>query len=126
MKFISKTPKKSIRHHYAQGKHFYSHVVETSSISIAIGDMDLSQEERVHLLSLVEENLHHTILDTVLSELSETDKRIFLTHVVSNDHDKVWELLNKKIENIEEKIKKVVEELETELHKDIHEASIKG
>lgn len=103
-------------------KHFYSHLVETSSISLSLGDMDLSQEERVHLISLVESNLHHTILDAVLSELSEEDKKTFLHHVAHDEHDKVWELLNSRIKNIEEKIKKVAEDVKKELHKDIHEA----
>lgn len=107
-------------------KHFYSHIVETSSLSLALGDMDLSQEERLHLVSLVESNLHHTILDAVLSELSEEDKKIFLHHVAHNEHDRVWELLNKKVENIEEKIKNAAESLKKELHKDIEDARSKS
>lgn len=103
-------------------KHFYSHIIETSSLSIAFGEMDLSKEERLHLISLVESNLHHTILDAVLSELSEEDKKIFLHHVAHDEHDKVWELLNSKVENIEEKIKYAAEEVKKELHKDIQEA----
>ena len=105
-----------------QKKHFYSHIVETSSVSLALGDMDLLQEERLHLISLVESNLHHTIIDAVLSELSEEDKKIFLHHVAHNEHDKIWELLNKKVENIEDKIRNVAEEVKKELHKDIHDA----
>ncbi|MBI2430743.1 MAG: hypothetical protein HYV39_01870 [Candidatus Levybacteria bacterium] len=100
--------------------------METSSLSLALGDMDLSQEERLHLVSLVESNLHHTILDAVLSELSEEDKKIFLHHVAHNEHDRVWELLNKKVENIEEKIKNAAESLKKELHKDIEDARSKS
>lgn len=100
-------------------KHFYSHIVETSTLSLALGDIELSHEERLHLLSLVEENLHHVILDAVLSELSEEDKKIFLTHVANNNHEKTWEFLNSKVENIEEKIKKTAENLKIELHRDI-------
>lgn len=107
-------------------KYFYSHIVETSSISLSLGNMDLSQEERLDLLALADKNLHHTILDTVLSELSEEDKKLFLTHVASDDHDRVWELLNKKTKNIEEKIKQIAEEIKKELHWDIQEASAKG
>ena len=103
-------------------KHFYSHIVETVSVSLELGDMDLSQEERVHLISLVDANLHHVILDTVLSELSEEDKKIFLSHVAISDHDKIWKLLNEKVKGIEEKIKRAAYDLKTELHKDIKEA----
>ena len=106
-------------------KHFYSHLIETSEISLALGDMELSKEERLHLLSLVESNLHHLILDVVLSELSEEDKKVFLEHVATNSHDKVWELLNEKAENIEEKIKKAAQDLKKELYTDIQEAKEK-
>ena len=103
-------------------KHFYSDIIETSSLSITLGDMDLSHEERLHLISLVESNLHHTILDAILSELSEEDKNKFLMHLSSNNHEKIWSFLKDKIENIEEKIKKTAEDLHKELHEDIKEA----
>lgn len=106
-------------------KHFYSHIVETSTVSLALGDMELSQNERLELLLLAHDNLHHTILDIVLSELSEEDKKMFLQHLAIDNHDKIWELLKNKIENIEEKIKKVAEEVTKELHQDILEAKKK-
>ncbi|MEK7451152.1 MAG: hypothetical protein AAB662_04415 [Patescibacteria group bacterium] len=107
------------------GKHFYSHIIETSSISLELGDMDLSKEERIHLMSLMEATMHNVILDVILSELSEEDKKIFLTHLSSNNHDKIWEHLKKKIDNIEEKIRKAVGELKDELYEDIKEAKDK-
>ncbi|MBI3069833.1 MAG: hypothetical protein HYY87_00830 [Candidatus Levybacteria bacterium] len=100
-------------------KYFYSHIVETSIISLELGEIDLAPSERVHLVSLVESQLHHAILDTILSELSEGDKKKFLGHLTFDDHDKIWVHLKGKIENIEEKIKRVAEELKKELHKDI-------
>lgn len=107
-------------------KHFYSHIIETTEISLALGDLNLSQEERVHLIQLVEKNLHHEILDLVLSELSEEDKKTFLHHVAHEKHDKVWEHLTSKIENVEEKIKKVAHDLTKELHHDITHAQKRG
>jgi len=104
-------------------KHFYSHIVETSSISLALGDMeDLSAEERKHLIGLAEENLHHAILDAVLSELSEEDKQQFLLLVAKGENDKIWKLLLERVENIEEKIKNTAEALKKELHEDIDES----
>ena len=103
-------------------KHFYSHIVETSVLSLELGDMDLSKDERVELISLIDSNIHHAILDAILSELSEEDKKIFLNHLALNDHDKIWKHLKAKIENIEEKIKKSADSIKEELHKDIKEA----
>lgn len=105
-----------------QGKHFYSQIIDTFTLSLELGEMDLTSEERMHLISLIDSNIHHAILDLVLSELSEEDKKIFLMHVAASSHDKIWKLLRKKTENIEEKIKKAAEDLKKELHKDIKEA----
>jgi len=104
------------------GKHFYSHIIETSTLSLELGEMDLSKVERRHLIELAKNNIHHAILDAILSELSEENKKIFLSHLTSEDHDKLWEHLKKNIDNIEEKIKKAAEKLKEELHKDIKEA----
>ncbi len=108
-----------------KNKHFYSHVVDTTSISIEIADMDLTQDERVHLLSLAESNIHHAVLDTVLSELPQEDKKEFLRHVRDDNHDKIWDLLKTKAENIENKIRKTAEALKAELLKDIEETKAK-
>ncbi|EKD64825.1 MAG: hypothetical protein ACD_50C00290G0002 [uncultured bacterium] len=102
-------------------KNFYSHLIETSLISLELADLDLSKDERIHLLQLAEDNIHHTILDAILSELSEEDKKTFLHHLSKDDHDKVWEHLKQKIENIEDKIKSAAESIKKELHKDIKE-----
>lgn len=100
-------------------KHFYHKVIETSSISLALGELEVSQEERKHLIDLVEDNLHHAILDSVLSELSEKDKQEFIEMFAEGDDEKIWKLLRERVENIEDKIKKTADDLKKELHKDI-------
>lgn len=102
--------------------HFYSHIVETSSLSLALADIDLTQEERKHLIDLAQDNLHHAILDVVLSELTEIDKQEFLKLLARDEQDKIWKLLTKSVDNIEDKIKKTAEDLKRELHKDIEES----
>ncbi len=107
-------------------KHFYTHVIETSSISLALAEMELTQEERKHLIDLAQENLHHAILDSVLSELSDKDKQEFLVLLAQDDHDKIWKLLTERVDHIEDKIKKTAEDLKKELHKDIEESHRKS
>lgn len=107
-------------------KHFYTHLVETSSISLALGDIDLMPEERKELITLVEVNMHKTIMNLVLSELSEEDKKQFLLHVAHDYHERVWNLLKEKTDNIEEKIQKAAIDLQKQLHKDIEEVKGKG
>jgi hypothetical protein len=101
---------------------FYAHLIETSFISLDLADMDLTQKERLHLLSLVDSNVHNAVLETVLSNLPPEDKKIFLANLHVNDNKKIWEHLKQKIENVEEKIKERIEDLKEELQKDIEEA----
>lgn len=100
-------------------KQFYSRIIEIESLVVELDAMDLSEPERAHLASLIDSTLHHTILEKILSELSPADQQIFLEHLKNDDHDKIWQHLNEKIDNIEEKIKQVSEGLKKELHGDI-------
>lgn len=103
-------------------KVFYSHIVEVQTIITELDKMDLSKEEKMHLGVLVDSSLNHVVLDAILSELSDEDKKTFLKHLSDEDHNKLWEHLNAKVENIEEKIKRSAEEFKKELHRDIKEA----
>lgn len=104
-----------------KGKHFYSHIVDTSTIVVELADMDMSHEERLHLLALLESNIHHAVLDVVLSSLHGEDKKTFLFHLHADDHDEIWKLLNSKTDKMEEKIKEAAEILKRQLHQDIKE-----
>lgn len=103
-------------------KYFYSHLIEIESVITELDKLDLSQEQKVHLTDLIDSSLHHTILDAILSELPETDKRAFLNHLKEEDREKIWKFLNEKIENIEDKIKKSAEDLKREIQKDLKKA----
>ncbi len=106
-------------------KRFYSHIIELESVTVKLDELGLSNEERLHLLTLIESNLDHVILDAILSELNEEDKKLFLKEVASENHDEVWKLLKNKVDNIEQKILKAAEDLKKELHQDIDEVKKK-
>ena len=99
--------------------HFYSKLVSTDSIVAALNELELSDDQRSHLLGIVESSLHHAILDAILSELSEKDKKVFLEYVTENNDEKIWKFLNEKIDKIEEKISQTADSLKKELHEDI-------
>lgn len=101
---------------------FYSHLIEIESIILELDKLNLSDEQRHHLASLVDSSIHHTIMDAILSELSDQDKRVFVQHLKEDNHEKIWKFLNEKIDNIEDKIKKTADDLKEELHKDLKEA----
>ena len=107
-------------------KYFYTHIIDTSSLSLELGNMELDPKERMHLISLIDSNIHHAVLDLILSELNPADKKTFLMHLSSENHKKVWKFLNEKVENIEGKIKKTAEDLKQELHRDIKETKVRS
>jgi uncharacterized protein YaaW (UPF0174 family) len=100
-------------------KKFFDHLVEIDTIHLEIEELNLEEKQKEEIKKLIEDNLYHTILDAILSELTEEDKKIFLSHIVEDDHDKIWKLLNTKIENIDEKIKQAADAVKKELRKDI-------
>lgn len=103
-------------------KYFYSHLIEIDSIILELDKMNLNEEEKLHLAQAVDSTMHPIILDAVLSELSESDKKVFIKHLNSGNHGRIWGFLNDKIEGLEDKIKKVAEDLKKELHRDLREA----
>lgn len=103
-------------------KKFYAHLVEYESILIELDELDLSDKQKVHLSYLVDSHLHHSILDAVLSELPEEDKDRFLKHLREDNSDKIWEMLNERVDHIEDKIKETADKVKEELRKDIKEA----
>jgi hypothetical protein len=104
---------------------FYTHLVDIEEILVDLDSLNLSDKEKKHLTELVDANLHSTILDAILSELSEEDKKVFLHHLSEQNNDKIWELLNEKTDKIEDKIKAAALEIKGEIHKDIKEAKEK-
>ena len=78
-------------------KTFYSHIAETTEITLLIADMDMPKEDRIKLLRLVEENLHHNLLDLVLGSLSQEDKKTFLTHLAAKNMIRPGNLYHQKL-----------------------------
>lgn len=103
-------------------KQFYTHLIEIESLIIELDKLDLIKEQKIHLTNLIDSSLHHSVLDAILSELSDTDKKAFLNHLKEDDSAKIWQFLNEKVDNIENKIKKAADDLKQELQEDIKEA----
>lgn len=89
---------------------------------VSLDELDLSEKEKKHLAELIDSNLHHTILDAVLSELPDEEKAAFLQHLSAARHDKIWEILNQKVDKIEDKIKQTADEFLQDIRTDIKDA----
>ncbi len=103
-------------------KYFYSHLIQIQSLVVELDKMELGPSERSQLAHLIDSTLHHHILDTILDQLAPADKEIFLKHLTENNHDRIWQFLNEKVEKIEDKIKTTSELLKEKLHQDLAEA----
>lgn len=102
-------------------KHFYSHIIDLEKLLEALNTLEISWEEREELFQIAHSHIHHTIMDMILSELSENDKEVFIDLVSNDDNNSVWEHLNQKVENIEQKIISAAHAIRDELHEDILE-----
>jgi hypothetical protein len=100
-------------------KHFFSHLVAVDELHIELDNLEMSDDQKEEVKKLLDESIYHTVLEAILMELSDEDKKIFLTHLLEDDHGKIWEFVNGKVENIEDKIVKAAEDIKKELHSDI-------
>lgn len=103
-------------------RYFFSHLIDIQTIHLKLQDLDLEDEEKSELVNLAHDTLHFEIINAILSELSEEDKKIFLRQMTMNDHASLWRFLNKKVDKVEEKIKQVAQDVVDELHVDIEES----
>jgi len=99
--------------------HFYHSIVSMESLRVRLDLFEFSTEEREKLMEVAERTLHHSILDLVLSELNDSDRKLFLAHHASENHDEIWSLLTGNVKNIEKKIKVAAEAVAQKLHTDL-------
>ena len=108
---------------YKNMRFFYHKIIVIEEIVEDLHQMDFSVEEKNHLANLVDTSLHHVILDEILSNLKDNDKRAFLKMISEDpESEKLCEFLNGKIDGVDKKIKKVADDLIKEMKKDILEA----
>lgn len=100
-------------------KHFYTHLVSLEIVNVELNRTGIKEAEKKHLISIIESNLHLTILDLVLSHLSKEDKVTFLKHTEAADHNKTWGFLKEKIVDVEQKIKSSTKTLIKEFLEDL-------
>lgn len=106
-------------------KHFYSYHVEIDSLIIEIESLEIEEHEKKHLIALVESQVHHAILDSILSSLESYDKKLFIEHLNSKNQEKIWKFLRGRIKDIEEKIEAAANAVKKELYKDIRQTKFK-
>ena len=102
-------------------KHFYSHLLPLEEIVIELNATEMSDDEKTHLITIVEQQMHYTVIDVVLTTLPDHKKQLFLKHLHRSDHSTIWQFFGDKTLDIEYKIKQATKQLKEELLSDIHE-----
>lgn len=102
-----------------KNKHFYSHLVESTHLTLEIANLEVDNNQRVHLLSLVEANIHTTVVSTVLSNLKPEDKKIFLKNLSEENHEKTWQHISSRLTNAKDLIEKAINDVTKELLEDV-------
>lgn len=104
-------------------KLFYTHIIEIHTLTEKLDQLNLTDNHKKHLSELIDSTIHQTVLDVILSSLSEKDKELFMQKLHQNPDDKeLMDFLKERVVDIEEQIKKAVQELKKELHEDIEES----
>ncbi len=103
-------------------KYFYHEILDLEWIEAEIDALDVSDIEKKKLADMARYELHQTILEAVLSELSDREKKVFLANVNYDTNERTWNHLVKNIEKIEDKIKNVSETLKRDLKQDLSDA----
>ena len=87
-------------------RHFYSHIIETDSIVLELETLDISKNEKSHLIEIMESSIHLSVMDSILSELPKEHRKAFLFHVNEKQHEQVWKIINGTIKDAQNMILK--------------------
>lgn len=101
-------------------KIFYDHLVLREEVTIELDKYNLAREEREELIQLVDETLHHQVLNTILTHLPKEKHREFLEKFHQAPHD---EKLLDYIKNFEEEIIKTAKKIKSELLSEIKKSA---
>lgn len=103
-------------------KHFYTHLIDIQSVTIELDKLEMKGQHKKELAGLIDHMIHQSVMDVVMSNLSQQDQHQFVTKLKSDNPKQVMEFLKLRIADIEDQIHKALEELKKELHRDINES----
>src|SRR3989338_410776 len=98
-------------------KLFYDHlIIDLEDVYAEIEHLEIDGKTRRRLIHIVDDTTHHTILDTILSHLSQDKHESFLDRFHRAPHDpEHLTFLKVEVADIEEKIKSTVQKVKKQL-----------
>lgn len=108
-------------------KLFYDHLVVIEEIITELDNHNISPLDRRELLDLMDQTLHHHVLNTILKHLPYEKHEKFLIDLHSTPHDRrLMDYLKAEIKvDIEEKIKEETAKIKKEILAEIKKAKVK-
>ncbi len=98
---------------------FYERFIEIKPLEEEISTLAISEEEKNNLHFMIAEILHHHTLDTILDQLNEDDKKLFLQAVHQNEEMTIATILKDKITNYEKVLKEKLQQVQSEILEEI-------
>jgi hypothetical protein len=107
-----------------KGKIFYDHLIEIEEIEVELDRHEINSDDREELLRIIDENIHHDVLNLILTSLSKEKHEPFLTKFHQTPHDvELLKYLKEEInEEIEERIKEEIKKVKKEVLSEIKRA----
>lgn len=103
-------------------KHFYTHIVDLDDVHKELDILEISDDEKNHLILMIESSMNHAVIEALLTELEGDHKHSFLMHISNDDHDNIWKTLKEGHKDPEKRIMEAVQELKDEFLSDIKNA----
>ncbi len=97
-------------------------LLSEESLMKELGLTDFDPNHQEELFTLMMDILEIKVLDCVLSELSEEDKRQFTVILLGENTDAAKEFLDRRIKGLDKKLEQVVQAFKEELVADVLEA----
>lgn len=108
-------------------KIFFDHIIDSQDILETLDMYQIESEERQELELLVDEILHHHVLNIILSRLPTDHHTEFITRITKSPEDpEIWIFLKQHAgETIEIQVQEVAQKVKEDVKKEIHKAKIK-
>ncbi len=103
---------------------FYDHLIVIEEVTAVLDEHKLTANERAEFLHLIDQTLHHEILDTIFTHLPKDKHEVFLTKFHLAPHDvKLLEFLQEAISiDIEKEILKTANKVKRRAMSSIQKA----
>lgn len=72
---------------HSMAKIFYDHLIIIEEVIAVLDEHNLPSEKRAEFLKLIDQTLHHEILDVILSHVPKDKHETFLTRFHQGPHD---------------------------------------